>query len=137
MSSGAGKVVWTEKIAVRWGDMDALGHVNNTEYFRYIEQARVSWFTARRIPMVEDNLGPVIVRTSCDFLKAIVYPATVAVSTEVASIGRSSFTVRHEIRDAGDLTVQYATADAVVVWVDHAQGKAAPLPDKVLEALGQ
>jgi len=132
-----GKPVWTETITVRWGDMDALGHVNNTEYFRYIEQARISWFTARHIPMVEYDCGPVIVRTSCDFLKAIVYPATVVVSTEITSIGRSSFTVRHEIRDADDPAVHYANADAVVVWVNHAQGRSAPLPKKVLDALGQ
>ena len=41
--SAAGKPAWTERIKVRWGDMDPLGHVNNTEYFRYMEQARVAW----------------------------------------------------------------------------------------------
>ena len=29
---------------IRWGDMDAFGHVNNTVYFRYMEQVRISWF---------------------------------------------------------------------------------------------
>ena len=29
---------------VRWGDMDAFGHVNNTVYFRYFEQARIGYF---------------------------------------------------------------------------------------------
>jgi acyl-CoA thioester hydrolase len=33
-----------ERIAIRWGDMDAMGHVNNTVYFRFMEQARISWF---------------------------------------------------------------------------------------------
>ena len=38
------KLVHTERIPVRWGDMDAMGHVNNTVYFRYMEQTRICWF---------------------------------------------------------------------------------------------
>ena len=38
VDSGAGA---TFDIAVRWGDLDAMNHVNNTVYFRYIEEARV------------------------------------------------------------------------------------------------
>ena len=37
------KLVHTMRMPIRWGDMDAMGHVNNTVYFRYIEQARISW----------------------------------------------------------------------------------------------
>jgi acyl-CoA thioester hydrolase len=28
---------------IRWGDMDAMGHVNNTVYFRYLEVVRIEW----------------------------------------------------------------------------------------------
>jgi len=42
----ARKLVHVERIPIRWGDMDAMGHVNNTVYFRYMEQARISWFDA-------------------------------------------------------------------------------------------
>ena len=35
------KLVYTTRIPVRWGDMDALGHVNNTVYYRYMEQRKV------------------------------------------------------------------------------------------------
>lgn len=31
-------------IPIRWGDMDAMGHVNNTVYFRYLETVRIAWF---------------------------------------------------------------------------------------------
>jgi acyl-CoA thioester hydrolase len=36
--------VFEMSMPIRWGDMDAFGHVNNTVYFRYMEQARISWF---------------------------------------------------------------------------------------------
>ena len=38
------KLAHVERIAIRWGDMDAMGHVNNIYYFRYMEQARIAWF---------------------------------------------------------------------------------------------
>ena len=36
-------LVHTSLQSIRWGDMDAFGHVNNTIYFRYLEQARIEW----------------------------------------------------------------------------------------------
>ena len=38
-----GRLLWTEKIRGRWGDMDEIGHVDNTYYVRYMEQGRVAW----------------------------------------------------------------------------------------------
>lgn len=37
------KHVYTVVMPIRWGDMDAMGHVNNTVYFQYLEQARIEW----------------------------------------------------------------------------------------------
>jgi acyl-CoA thioester hydrolase len=39
-------LVYELELPIRWGDMDAMGHVNNTVYFRYMEQLRISWFDA-------------------------------------------------------------------------------------------
>ena len=33
-------------ISIRWGDMDSYRHINNTVYFRYMEQARIEWITS-------------------------------------------------------------------------------------------
>lgn len=129
------KPVWTEQIKVRWGDMDALGHVNNAEYFRYMEQARVAWFEAMNVPMMENGRGPVIVKATCEFLKPIVYPATVAISMHVKSVGRSSITVTHAFCLEGEPAVRFANGEAVIVWVDHGRGKSAPLPERVLRHL--
>jgi len=37
-------------IPIRWGDMDAMSHVNNTDYFRYLESLRIEWFPQPRLP---------------------------------------------------------------------------------------
>ena len=36
-------LVHVSRQLLRWADMDALGHINNTCYFRYMEQARIEW----------------------------------------------------------------------------------------------
>lgn len=133
--TGQRKSLWTERIKVRWGDMDALGHVNNTEYFRYMEQTRISWFDALGIPILANGCGPVIVRAACDFIIPITYPATVSVATYLQKVGRSSFTVTHELRPDADPAVLFASGEVVVAWIDHAQGKSIPLPAGVRQAL--
>ena len=74
------KLVHTERIDIRWGDMDAMGHVNNTVYFRYMEQARISWFESL-VPRADawGEIGIVIVNASCNFRRPINYPGTVEV----------------------------------------------------------
>ncbi len=65
---------------IRWGDMDALGHVNNTVYFRFMEQARIEWLYALRGEGSHaSGSGPVIVNASCTFLVPLVYPGDVEV----------------------------------------------------------
>jgi hypothetical protein len=55
-------------IPIRWGDMDAMGHVNNTIYFRYLEIVRLEWLYkvgAAANPSTEQ--GPLIVNAFCNF----------------------------------------------------------------------
>ena len=71
------KLVHVERIPIRWGDMDAMGHVNNTVYFRYMEQARIGWFDAL-LPEAEawKSTGIVVANASCNFKRAIAVCAT-------------------------------------------------------------
>lgn len=130
-----GKLLWTEKVQVRWGDMDSLGHVNNTAYFRYMEQARIAWFNAHRIPMLDNGAGPVMVRGACNFIKPITYPATVAVSMYLARLGNKSLTLYHDLYLDGDPAAKYADGEIVVVWIDHSRGVSLPIPQAMLKLL--
>lgn len=47
------KEIYTTTVPLRWGDMDQIGHVNNTVYFRCFEQARVEWIAL--FPESADN----------------------------------------------------------------------------------
>ena len=71
--------------------MDALGHVNNTVYFRYMEQARLEWlYAARRPTRTSERHGPVIANASCNFRIPLVYPGDVEVRMYLGAPGRSS-----------------------------------------------
>ena len=58
------KLIHVTRMPIRWGDMDAYGHVNNTVYFRYMEQARVEWLEEHKIEVRPGGLGPVIINAS-------------------------------------------------------------------------
>ena len=53
------KLVHQMEIPIRWGDMDAMGHVNNTVYFRYLETLRIEWFRSIGCVPSEAATGPI------------------------------------------------------------------------------
>ena len=127
----------TCRIPIRWGDMDAMGHVNNTIYFRYMEQARISWFEAIGARSGVKGQGPVIVNASCTFIKQLVYPGDVEIKTFIGELGRSSVQTYLELRPSYDPERIYAEGAAKVVWVDYAREKSVPLPDSIRNLIGQ
>lgn len=117
---------------IRWGDMDAFGHVNNTVYFRYMETARIAFLEDVAGPTDTSSEGPVIVTAYCTFSKQLKYPGQIEVRTFVGTPGRSSIEVTHEIRlvdENGEASVVHAEGGAKVVWVNYAAEKSVPLPE--------
>ncbi|HEY8606864.1 MAG TPA: acyl-CoA thioesterase [Noviherbaspirillum sp.] len=125
------KLVHATRMMIRWGDMDAMGHVNNTVYFRYLEQARIEWFTAAGIEPDPLGEGPVIINARCTFIRQLKYPGEIEVRTYAGEAGRSSFETWQEIRRVDTPGVLAAEGGAKVVWVDFPKEKSAPLPDHV------
>ena len=127
------RLVHVETIPIRWGDMDAMGHVNNTVYFRYMEQARIGWFDALA-PRDEawKTTGIVIVSTSCQFRRPLSYPGTVEVKVFTGAPGGSSVPTFYELRVADELC---ADGEAVVVFVDMAKQKPVRIPERIRSLL--
>ncbi len=123
------------QMAIRWGDMDAMGHVNNTLYFRYLEQARIELFEALGCPATPGGVGPVIINAHCTFLKQLRYPGDIEVTSWAGAPGRSSFESLHEIRRIDEPDVLYALGGAKVVWVDQQVEKSIPLPPAIRELI--
>jgi acyl-CoA thioester hydrolase len=124
--------------AIRWGDMDAFGHVNNTVYFRYMESGRIAFLEQAAGDLEIKDEGPVLVTAHCSFIRQLKYPGEIEIRTFAGPAGRSSFDVTHEIRmvDAdGSADVVAAEGGGKVVWIDFAAEKSVPLPARLREIL--
>lgn len=123
------KLVHEMHIPIRWGDMDAMGHVNNTIYFRYMEIVRVDWFEKIKAPLNPGGEGPLIVNAFCNFYKQLEYPGDVLARQYVSSPGRSSFDTWITLERADQPGLVYAAGGATAVWMDFPAQRSTPMPD--------
>jgi acyl-CoA thioester hydrolase len=86
---------------VRWGDLDAFGHVNNATYLVYAQEARYAW--SKMIEMV-------VARAEVDFI-APIYVGDIYIDVEiwVNKIGNSSFGLTYEMKNGDELIARIKT----------------------------
>lgn len=123
------KFVFEMRIPVRWGDMDAMGHVNNTLYFRYLESIRIEWLASLGGEPNPVGQGPVIVNAFCNFYRQVEYPAELLLKMYVSDPRRTTFETWTTMEKADQPGVIYAAGGATTIWVDFPQQKAIDLPD--------
>jgi len=96
---------------MRWSDMDAYRHINNSAYLAYLEQARVAMFFDRGRDI--DSLfssGTVIARHEIDYRRPVVYhPEPLRLELWIGEMRAASFTVHYEVFDGDLLAAQAAT----------------------------
>ena len=119
--------------------MDAMGHVNNTVYFRFMEQARISWFDAL-VPeeAAWRSTGIVIANAACNYKRPITYPGVVEVRLYVGAPGGSSVPTYYELlveRDGVLDPAPYADGAAVVVFIGMESQKPVRIPDGIRQRL--
>jgi acyl-CoA thioester hydrolase len=123
------KLVHEMVIPLRWGDMDAMGHVNNTVYFRYFEIVRLDWLFKVGASTDAQGSGPIIVNAFCNFLRQLEFPGEVLARHYAANPGRTSFDTYITLERTDEPGVIYAEGGAKTVWSDYRAKRAAPLPD--------
>jgi acyl-CoA thioester hydrolase len=108
---------------VSWGDLDAYGHVNNSVYLRWFENARFHYFELVGVVALhaQENKGPILGRTEVDFLASVRFPDTLLASVRVTRIGNTSFVMENAIWSLGQNRL-CARAKNVIVMVDYAAG---------------
>jgi acyl-CoA thioester hydrolase len=131
----AGAVMHQTLIPVRWGDMDAFNHVNNTVYFRFMEQCRMEWFEkiGISVPNLENiDIVPNLVGADCRFIRAITYPTTARVTIAIGDVGPKVVQTLHEIWVDDAL---HAVGDCKLIWMSRATNRSVALPDEVRRRL--
>ena len=131
--------VFATEVYTRWGDMDALGHVNNAALVTILEEGRVRFLahlaTTAGFEVNSADFGMVVARHELDYRRTITYAAEpLPVQVWVDRIGTSSFTVGCAILQSGVLAVQ---AQTVVVAIAKADGSPVPLSAEARRSLAQ
>ena len=130
------KLVYEMRIPIRWGDMDAMNHLNNTVYFRYLETIRIDWMRSIGCQPDASGEGPIIVNAFCNFYKQLEYPGDVLTKMYVSDPGRTTFETWGTMERADNPGLINAAGGATTIWVDFPAQKAKTLPDwlrKVVE----
>jgi len=117
---------FTNKQYVRWGDLDAFGHVNNSTYLIFAQEARYAW---------SKMLEMVVARAEVDFI-APIYTGDIYIDVEiwVNKIGTSSFGVTYEMKNGDELL---AVVKTVQVTVSMDTKKSRPMNDAEREFLNK
>ncbi len=120
---------------IRWGDMDAFQHVNNTLYFRYMEQSRIDWIVSLGFTNMVDKEALLMVNGFCNFYAQLSFPGTLLVQTFIGNIGKSSIDLYNTIALANAPETICAAGGATMVWVDLGTNKSRPWPEHILKIL--
>lgn len=132
----------TLELPVQWGEMDALRHVNNAQFFRWFESARIAYFDRLRasIPGAGatvglGDIGPILASTSCDFLRPVTYPAVVRVGARVSELGNSSMRMDYAVERTDAPDDLCAKGTSVVVLVRYSTLQKVRVPDEMRAAI--
>jgi acyl-CoA thioester hydrolase len=121
-----------KRIEIRWRDLDGFGHVNNSTYLTYLEEARDQYLT--------DVLGEAVHRTvirhiEVDFVSGLTQGDDyVDVEVILTGVGSSSVTLAERIVSTMDGRVA-ATANTVMVHTDETRNASAPWPPSSRDAI--
>lgn len=121
-------------LSVRWRDLDAFNHVNNSKYLSYLEEARLRWMLTVPGMGLDEDVAPVVAASNLNYKRPIGWPGDVVIELFVERVGTTSLTIGHRIVDATEGGVTYCDGNVVMVWIDRTGGRAAPLPAAVREA---
>jgi acyl-CoA thioester hydrolase len=125
------KPAYISEIAVRWSDMDELGHVNNAAYLSYMEETRTQMLNQLGFSLDDPHQGPVVVTVSCTYLRQVVYPDRLRSECLLDQPGRSSFMTHYRVFSQQQPDEAECEGSAKVVWVDRASGRSTPLPEQI------
>jgi len=120
-------------IAVRFRDLDAMGHVNNAVYLTYLESARIAWWLHLTGSTDLRSLTMILARTEIDYRSPVGYAETLEVGVRCTSIRRSSVGVETIMVAADGRLV--AESRQVLVHYDYAAQRASVLTEDLRQQL--
>ncbi|HZG70918.1 MAG TPA: thioesterase family protein [Chondromyces sp.] len=121
-------------VRVRFCETDALGHINNTSYFVYLEEARVCLFDEITKLKDPNEWEFILASTKCDFISQGYFKQNLTIKSYITNIGSKSFSIGHEIVDS-DTGKLIAKGKAVIVYFNFQTQKSEPIPPEIRASL--
>ena len=126
------------ELPVQWGDQDALRHVNNVVYFRWMESARIAYW--EQVGVVERSpqnpVGPILAAVNCNYRRQVIFPDTVLIGSKVSRIGNSSMNMQYAVASVSQRAV-VAEGDSTIVVFDYDAGQSVRVPDPIRSSIEQ
>jgi len=121
---------------IEWGDMDALQHVNNIEYFKYFQVARIAYFEKINSDSVfgETQISLILASTQCKFIYPLTYPDSVSVGVRVDTMADQYFTMKYAVVSHKHQRFA-AIGDAKVVVFDYVNNKKVSIPNEIRKTI--
>ncbi|SDX05429.1 acyl-CoA thioester hydrolase, YbgC/YbaW family [Lysobacter enzymogenes] len=121
-------------LSVRWRDLDAFNHVNNSKFLSYLEEARLRWMVTLPGHGMDEHVAPVVAAAHLNYRRPIEWPNEIDVELFVERLGNTSLSVGHRIVGADDPSALYCDGNVVMVWIHRETGQPAALPEPVRAA---
>jgi len=118
---------------MRWRDLDAFNHANNSVFLTYLEEARLRWFATIQGVWMDEQTKPVVAAVHLNYRAQLNWPARLAVELYAERIGNASLSLAHRVVGESDNRL-YCDGNVVLVWVAPATAKPVTLPDAVRRA---
>lgn len=123
------------EVYVRFSETDAAGHVNNTSYFLYLEEARTRFFNRNLRLDFNGTEGLslnnfILASTKCDYISQAYAGEILKVNTTISHIGNKSFTFNHVITHA-DTNKVVVRATATMVSFNYSRQQSQPIPEEI------
>ena len=116
------------KVNVRFCETDALGHINNTSYFIYLEEARLKFFESLGLATDVRGWNFLLASAKCDFIAQGYFNQLLTIRTYLTKVGTKSCELSHEIvcSQTGEMI---AKGTAVLVCFNFSEQKSEVIPD--------
>ena len=117
---------------VEWGDMDALQHVNNVEYFKYFQKVRIAYFEKNNSSMLfsESRISTILASTQSKFIYPLFYPDTISIGARVESMANDYFIMKYAVISNKNQRLA-AIGDTKVVMFDYEKNSKTPIPKEI------
>ncbi|WP_373893518.1 acyl-CoA thioesterase [Virgibacillus natechei] len=122
------------EIKVRFGETDALGHINNTNYFAYMEETRLDFLQKLGLDISNKDFSIILASAKCDFIRQGYFGQILEIDTKVVKIGRTSVTLSTDMvdKESGNMI---AKGEATVVYFNVLEQKPTEIPEWIKTSL--